>query len=109
MGSIADKLACTRAAKTAIRAAIVEKGGTLAESAPFSAYAAAVDTIPAGGLTGETQEKTILPSFEAVTVTPDGGYAALSAVVQPALTNLRPWNLRRGVTVLGVTGTADLE
>ena len=109
MGSIAAKLTCTRAAKAAIRAAIVEKGGTLSESAPFSAYAAAVDTIPAGGLTGETQEKTILPSFEAVSVTPDEGYAAMSAVVQPALTNLRPWNLRRGVTVLGVTGTAALE
>ena len=109
MGSLAEKLAYTRAAKADIHAAIVGKGGTLPAAAPFSAYAEALNTLPSGGAEGETQEKTVLPSYEEVTVTPDEGYAALSAVVQPPLTNLKPWNLRKGVTVLGVTGTAALE
>lgn len=109
MGSLAEKLAYTRTAKENIRAVIVEKGGTLPSAAPFSTYAEAIATIPSGGVEGEVQEKTVLPSYEAVTVTPDEGYAALSAVVQPPLTNLKPWNLRKGVTVLGVTGTAELE
>lgn len=109
MGSVSDKLNYTIEAKAAIRDAIIGKGGTLSETAPFSSYPAAVDTIPRGELDGELQEKTVLPSNVDVVVTPDEGYAAMSAVVQPALTNLKPWNLRRGITVLGVTGTADLE
>ena len=57
---------------------------------------------------GALQAKTAVPSNVDVEVTPDDGYAALSAVNIAAALNLKPWNIRKGKTLFGVTGTADI-
>ena len=48
MGTIADKLARLRQTKAAIRAALVRKGQSVTEAAPFSSYAARIDAISTG-------------------------------------------------------------
>ena len=125
MGTITEKFAYALETKSLIRLAIAEMGVEIPEDTVFRDYPNYIRMISGGsgddnsgedtggGEGGDTelllQEKTALPSYEDVVVVPDEGYDALSAVTQPAMTNLRPWNLRRGITVLGVTGTADLE
>lgn len=63
-----------------------------------------------GGISGggALQAKTAVPSNVDVEVTPDDGYDALSAVTIAAALNLNPWNIRKGKTLFGVTGTADI-
>lgn len=63
-----------------------------------------------GGISGggALQAKTAVPSNVDVEVTPDDGYAALSAVTIAEALNLKPWNIRKGKTLFGVTGTADI-
>lgn len=69
------------------------------------------------GVTGEyiteftKQDKTVSPSTEAQTITPDTGYDGLNSVTVEAITaenipNLTAENITAGVEVLGVTGTA---
>ena len=53
MGTIADKLARLRQTKAAIRAALVRKGQSVAEAAPFSSYAAKIDAIQIGADTSD--------------------------------------------------------
>lgn len=63
-----------------------------------------------GGISGggALQAKTAVPSNVDVEVTPDDVYAALSAVTIAEAPNLKPWNIRKGKTLFGVTGTADI-
>ena len=58
MGTIADKLARLRQTKAAIRAALVRKGQSVAEAAPFSSYAARIDAISTGP---DTSDATATP------------------------------------------------
>lgn len=56
------------------------------------------------------QQKTVSPSTEEVVVRPDIGYTGLSKVTINAVTseidaNIKPENIKYGVTILGVTGT----
>ena len=47
--AIADKLTTIAGIKTDIRTAINNKGGSLASGSPFSAYSAAISSLPSGG------------------------------------------------------------
>lgn len=58
------------------------------------------------------QQKTVSPSKEEVVVRPDTGYTGLSKVTVSAVTseidaNIKPENIKKGVTILGVTGTYE--
>ena len=52
------------------------------------------------------QSKSVVPSTEDNYVEPDDGYVGLSAVHVSGDVNLVPENIRKGVTVFGVRGTA---
>ena len=59
-----------------------------------------------------TQEKAVIPSTEAQTITYDDGYTGLSKVNVEAVTsdidsNIQPENIASGVDILGVTGTFE--
>ena len=59
-----------------------------------------------------TQEKQVEPSVSEQRVTPDAGYGALSAVTVLGVTssvdsNILPENIKKGVSVLGVTGSYE--
>lgn len=52
---------------------------------------------------------SVTPSTQSQTITPDPGYVFSSGVVSAVTSsidrNIAPWNIREGVTILGVTGT----
>ena len=56
-------------------------------------------------LGGAYQKKTALPAAEDVTYGPDTGYAGLAALTVPPAPQLKPENIRAGVTLFGVEGT----
>lgn len=53
------------------------------------------------------QEKTVTPDAAGFTVNPDEGYDGLSAVEVNGDENLAPGNVKKDVTIFGVTGTLE--
>ena len=64
------------------------------------------------GVEGDYQKKEVTPSTSNIKVTPDNEYDALSEVTVKAVTasidaNIVADNIKKGVTILGVTGTYE--
>ena len=100
--TIADALEEAIEIKEDIRTAIIERGVAVPQNTKFEDYPDKVALIK-----GIRQTKTITPTAAGATVEPDSGYDGFSAVTLPAEPNLIPANISRGVSVFGVTGTAD--
>ena len=63
-----------------------------------------------GGISGASlQEKTVIPSQSDITVVPDSGYMALSRVTVKGDSALAAENIKKDVTVFGVTGSYEGE
>ena len=73
---------------------------------------ALVNKTAGGGEEIVLQEKTITPSTSSQNITPDSGYNGLSRVVVNAVTSsidsdIKATNIKKGVNILGVTGTLE--
>ena len=76
-----------------------------AEAADLNGIPAAIDAIPSDDPV--LQVKTVYPTGEVISVTPDEGYDGLSAVNVAGDAYLVPENIAEGVTIYGVTGTHE--
>lgn len=100
--TIADALEEAITIKGQIREAIISKEVDVPESTKFEDYPAKINAIK-----GILQTKNITPTADGGDVLPDSGYDGFSKVMLPAEANLIPANISKGVSIFGVTGTAD--
>lgn len=56
-----------------------------------------------------TQEKTVTPSANSQIVQPDSGYDGLSQVTVSGDSNLTPANIRKDISIFGVTGMMEMQ
>ena len=92
--------------KSALKTAITNKGVTVDEGKKINEYSALVDSIVE--LKGQT--KTVTPSTSEQTISPDAQYNGLTSVTVNAVTsaidsNIVADNIKKAVSILGVTGT----
>lgn len=93
-------------AKNALKTSITNKGVTVDEEKKINEYSALVDSIVE--LKGQT--KTVTPSTSEQTISPDAQYNGLTSVTVNAVTsaidsNIVADNIKKDVSILGVTGT----
>ena len=100
--TIADALQKAIDIKDNIRAAIIERGVAVPQDTPFEDYPDKIDLIK-----GILQTKNITPTAAGGDVLPDTGYDGFSKLTLPAEANLIPANISEGVSIFGVTGTAQ--
>lgn len=110
MGTINDKLTYLNGTKTAIKDAIVAKGGTVSENDTFRSYANKISNLPSGQ--PNLQDKTVSPTTSQQTVTADAGYDGLDEITVNGVTsaidnNIQAGNIKKNTTILGVTGTYE--
>lgn len=112
MGTTAEKLQKLRESKQAIKAALESKGKTPGENlsgyANLTAELVAVEGVDGKTITGTIPSKTaetIIPTTEDQTIAA-GQYLAGAQTIKGDV-NLRPENIRKGVTLMGVTGVME--
>ena len=93
-------------AKSALKTSITNKGVIVDEGKKLNEYSALVDSIVE--LKGQT--KTVVPSTSEQTISPDAQYNGLTSVTVNAVTsaidsNIVADNIKKDVSILGVTGT----
>ena len=102
--SIAAKIRFLQLCRGRILNAILKKGVEIPDSQPFRTIGELIEQIKTEFA---AQEKTVIPTTEDQTVTPDSGYDGLSAVTVSGDANLVPENIRKNVTIFGVIGTSE--
>ena len=88
--------------KGQIRTAIIGKEVAVPSDTPFEDYPEKINQIK-----GILQTKNITPTAVGGDVLPDSGYDGFSKVTLPAEPNLVAPNISEGVSIFGVTGTAQ--
>ena len=104
--SIQTEIERLEGAKSALKTSITNKGVTVDEGKKINEYSALVDSIVE--LKGQT--KTVVPSTSEQTISPDAQYNGLTSVTVNAVTsaidsNIVADNIKKDVSILGVTGT----
>lgn len=100
--TIADALQEAIDIKDDIRAAIIERGVAVPQNTKFEDYPDKIALIK-----GIRQTKNLTVTAAGGDVMPDSGYDGFSKVTLPAEPNLIPGDISDGVSIFGVTGTAQ--
>ena len=95
-----------------LRLVVTEKSGTDCSGLSISEVSAVVENLSTGGRDPILQEKSVDPSTVTQDVVPDSGFDGLSKVQVNAVTsaidsNILAGNIKKDVTILGVTGTLE--
>ena len=109
--SIASEITRLQVAKADIKTAIESKGVSVPSSALIDEYPGYVDAIQQGGAPS-LQSKSVIPSTSQQTVEADQEYDGLDTVTVAAVTaaidaNIVAGNIKKDVSILGVTGTYE--
>jgi hypothetical protein len=94
------------------RTAITNKGGTVTSGGGSSQLAADIATIPSGGSAPVITSLSVIPTTSAQTITAPSGTDGYSPVNVSAVTasidaNITAGNIKKNVSILGVTGTYE--
>lgn len=107
--SIASEITRLQNDSSAIASAITAKGVTVPAGSGYDDYATLIGNI---STTPSLQSKTATPSTSQQVITADNGYDGLSQVTVSAVTssidaNITASNIKKNVSILGVTGTYE--
>ena len=106
---IIENLEYLKETKEAIKEAIINKGVSVQDADTFRSYAEKIDSIEPNNI-----EDLIVanPKVSAQSINPSSGYAGIKQVIINGVTsdideNIKPENIKQGVTILDVTGNLN--
>ena len=106
---IIENLEYLKETKEAIKEAIINKGVSVQDTDTFRSYAEKIDSIEPNNI-----EDLIItnPKVSAQSINPSSGYAGIKQVIINGVTsdideNIKPENIKQGVTILDVTGNLN--
>lgn len=108
MGTLTEKLDYLKETKSQIKNALVSKGQEVSSSDTFRSYASKISAID----TVNNENLTVDPTISSQTFTPTQGHTGFGEVSVNAVTsaidsNIQSGNIKKDVTILGVTGTYE--